>query len=320
LNLSEMGEQAIRFWLVFYAVGLLFALLARRLGHPGFLPRILVWFVLVPVALGSAYAGAPYFLAVLMCACLVGCFELSRLFPRTGAPTSRAYLGQYVMLLVAALPWMYWVLGNEGLRWQLAPLAAVGSVMLHPGIRRAAESEPQSLSRPDRRLAAPPLTVLGDVVLLFALAVGLGVGLAFWGRILLLPSGFRYVLFAFSVVALNDVTAAVIGSLLGGPRPFPRLSPRKTVSGFVGGAACGMLVAYSLWFAVPELDFIQVTLAGLILVLSGTAGDLFASGVKRRHGIKDFGTFMGPCGGMLDRLDSLLGASPVFFIYLQLVL
>jgi phosphatidate cytidylyltransferase len=163
----------------------------------------------------------------------------------------------------------------------------------------------------------PTLREAGPLILL---SVGLGVGLACWLRMLVMPGGFRFVLFAYSVVAINDIGAGVFGELFGRIRPLPRLSPNKTVAGFIGGAASGILVSYLGWFAVPELSLTQITAAGVLLVSSGAAGDLFASGVKRRHGLKDFGTVMGPCGGILDRLDSLLSSGPVFYLYLQLVM
>ncbi len=318
--MGEIGEQAIRSWLFFYAVGLPFALLARRLGHTGFLPRMLVWSLLIPIFLVSAYAGVPYFFALLTGACLIACQELARLAPEAVPPSSRSRLGYYAIAVSAAFPWMYWALVDTGFPWQLVPLAAVGPVLLYPVVGFTSESRNRPvLSRGDGARTSPPV-VLGGTGPLIALAVGLGVGLACWVRLLLLPSGFRFVLFVFSVVALHDITASVAGKLLGGPRPFSRLSPDKTLSGFAGGAASGLLVAYICWFAVPELDFVQVTVAGLLVVIAATAGDLFASGVKRHHGIKDFGSAMGPCGGMLDRLDSLLSAGLVFYLYLQFVI
>ena len=319
MDLSEIGAQAVRSWLVFYAVGLPFALLARRLGYTGFLPRMFVWSVLIPLVLCSAYAGVPYFFALLTFACLIACVELSRLASETAPPAPTARVRYFVVAALAAFPWMYWALVDTGFPWQLVPVAAAGSVLLYPGVGRPGESRRRSLSGRGTEARTLPPSVLGGTGALVGRAVGLGIGLACWVRILLLPSGFRFVLFAFSVVALNDIIASVSGKLLGGPKPFSRLSPHKTLSGFVGGSASGMLVAYICWFAVPELDFAQVTVAGLLVVVAGTAGDLFASGVKRHYGIKDFGSFMGPCGGMLDRLDSLLSSGLVFYLYLQYV-
>jgi phosphatidate cytidylyltransferase len=80
-----------------------------------------------------------------------------------------------------------------------------------------------------------------------------------------------------------------------------------------------VLAGYVFSFAVPDLGPVAVGLGAFLLVLCGSLGDLFVSAVKRRHGAKDSGTFLGPMGGMLDRLDSLLGAGWAFFVFLCLV-
>jgi phosphatidate cytidylyltransferase len=158
--------------------------------------------------------------------------------------------------------------------------------------------------------------------LLPALAVVLGTSLSFWIALEKLPEGFRYVLFAFSVVSVSDILAFVFGRFfshripLQAP-PFSLVSPRKTVVGYLGGALGALSAAYILWFVIPQFSFWQTAAAALILAASGAGGDLFASGVKRKYGTKDFSGLLGPIGGILDRLDSLLGAGWVFYLFLK---
>ena len=64
----------------------------------------------------------------------------------------------------------------------------------------------------------------------------------------------------------------------------------------------------------------EVATAGLLVVVCASAGDLLASAIKRRHETKDFGNLLGAQGGMLDRLDSLLGAGWVFYLFVRLIL
>ena len=132
-----------------------------------------------------------------------------------------------------------------------------------------------------------------------------------------MPGGFRFVLFAFTVVVITDIMAFLSGKMLSGLRLFPRLSPQKTLAGLIGGGLSALLVSYIFWFAVPELDFLNITAAGLLLAVSGSVGDLVASVIKRYHGVKDFSRMLGPMGGMLDRLDSLLGSGWAFFVYIK---
>jgi phosphatidate cytidylyltransferase len=132
--------------------------------------------------------------------------------------------------------------------------------------------------------------------------------------------GFRFVLIAFSVVTVADILAFVAGRLKPRLYIFPRLSPNKTLFGLLGGAAAAVAVGFILRYAVPEIGTPGVVGGALVLAAAGTAGDLLASGIKRRHGAKDFGRALGRMGGVLDRLDSLLGAGWVYLAFLSILL
>jgi len=132
-----------------------------------------------------------------------------------------------------------------------------------------------------------------------------------------LPGGFGYVVFCYGLAEANDVFAFLIGSAYGGRRPWTELSPNKTVVGSVGGAAATILLAIPLGFAVPALGLGERLVAALLLAVGGQAGDLFASHIKRRAGIKDFSAVIPTQGGVLDVYDSLLLVSPLFAYYLR---
>jgi phosphatidate cytidylyltransferase len=106
-----------------------------------------------------------------------------------------------------------------------------------------------------------------------------------------------------------DVTAYVVGSVVGRRKIAPRISPGKTWEGTVAGflAAAAVVVLWSR----PELGLPTVSLVIAILVgPAAFAGDLLESWVKRRAGVKDSGTLLPGHGGVLDRIDSLLAAAP----------
>lgn len=153
---------------------------------------------------------------------------------------------------------------------------------------------------------------------IFLFALILGTGFSFWillGR----HDGARLVVFVFSVTAIHDILAFFFGMLLGRLRIFPKISPKKTLAGYLGGALFAVLAAHIFRFAAPELNTMQVTVAGLLIALFGSAGDLLASKVKRIYGVKDFSSMLGLMGGMLDRCDSLLSTGWIFsiiFIYI----
>lgn len=122
----------------------------------------------------------------------------------------------------------------------------------------------------------------------------------------------RLLLFLVLVVQLSDVLQYVWGKLLGRRKIAPTLSPNKTLEGFIGGAASATAVGAALWWATPFNPW-QAAVLALIITLMGFFGGLVMSAIKRDRGVKDFGSMIEGHGGMLDRIDSLCFAAPVFF-------
>ncbi|WP_166358955.1 phosphatidate cytidylyltransferase [Pseudomonas akapageensis] len=114
------------------------------------------------------------------------------------------------------------------------------------------------------------------------------------------------------VVQLSDVLQYVCGKLFGKRKIAPNLSPSKTVEGFVGGVALASLIGGCLWFITP-FNFWQSMLIALLINLLGFAGGIVMSAIKRDRGVKDWGHMIEGHGGMLDRLDSVCFAAPIFF-------
>ncbi len=114
------------------------------------------------------------------------------------------------------------------------------------------------------------------------------------------------------VVQLSDVLQYVFGKLFGKTKIAPVVSPSKTVEGFVGGAASATLIGAAMWWITP---FTPLQSAGMafIIVLMGFLGGLSLSAVKRSLGAKDWGTMIKGHGGMMDRMDSVSFAAPIFF-------
>jgi phosphatidate cytidylyltransferase len=114
------------------------------------------------------------------------------------------------------------------------------------------------------------------------------------------------------VVQLSDVLQYIWGKLLGRRRIAPSVSPNKTWEGFVGGVLSATAVGTALWWATP---FSPAAAAGMSLVicLAGFAGGLTMAAVKRDRGVKDYGALLPGHGGVLDRIDSLCFAAPIFF-------
>jgi len=113
--------------------------------------------------------------------------------------------------------------------------------------------------------------------------------------------------FLFIVTAGCDGFSQVVGQWLGRRPLAPRISPGKTIGGLVGGLIAATSIAILVRDLLPA-PFLEAGVLGVLAGLAGLAGDLAASWVKRRAGIKDFSAALPGQGGILDRFDSLLGA------------
>ena len=119
-------------------------------------------------------------------------------------------------------------------------------------------------------------------------------------------------IFLILVVQSSDVLQYVWGKLFGKHKISPKLSPSKTVEGFVGGVVSASVLGGLLYWLTP-FNPVQAVLMSLLICLMGFLGGLVMSAMKRSMGVKDWGNMISGHGGMLDRMDSLCFAAPIFF-------
>lgn len=119
-------------------------------------------------------------------------------------------------------------------------------------------------------------------------------------------------IFLILVVQSSDVLQYVWGKLFGKHKIAPKLSPSKTVEGFVGGVGSASVLGGLLYWLTP-FNPVQAVLMSLLICLMGFLGGLVMSAMKRSMGVKDWGNMISGHGGMLDRMDSLCFAAPIFF-------
>lgn len=122
----------------------------------------------------------------------------------------------------------------------------------------------------------------------------------------------RLLFFLVLVAQLSDVLQYVFGKTLGRRKIAPLVSPNKTWEGFLGGVICSSLMGAALWWATPFTP-LQAGGMALVITIMGFGGGLCMSAIKRDRGIKDFGTLIDGHGGIMDRIDSIAFAAPVFF-------
>ncbi len=122
----------------------------------------------------------------------------------------------------------------------------------------------------------------------------------------------KLLFFLVTVVQMSDVLQYVCGKTMGRHKIAPLVSPNKTWEGFIGGVLLSSLIGMGLWWVTP-FSIWQAGAMALLINLMGFGGGLCMSAIKRDRGIKDFGAMIEGHGGIMDRIDSICFAAPVFF-------
>ena len=255
--------------------------------------RIGVAIVGVPLLYGVLLSGHADSLALallLAVACGMAALELCQML-RPHAPYVPA-----TFVAVVLSPLLAWQLGEVGI--VLAMLSSIPLLMVFQGMSVPRE-EP---------LAAITATLMP--VMYVAPPAGLAIVMR------QAEFGFSIVTLLIAAVFLNDTAAYTFGRLFGKHKLSPRISPNKSIEGFVGGVAVGTFVMWYGHFIVDKTDFAgrEAILIGLAVALVTPLGDLFESLLKRSAGVKDSGTLLGEHGGVLDRIDALLLAIPTMYV------
>ena len=118
--------------------------------------------------------------------------------------------------------------------------------------------------------------------------------------------------FLVCVAQMSDVLQYVFGKCFGLHKIAPNVSPNKTIEGFIGGVGGAVLIGTGLYWITPFNPW-QAALMALVVALMGFYGGLVMSAIKRDRGVKDYGATIPGHGGIMDRIDSLCFAAPVFF-------
>lgn len=117
----------------------------------------------------------------------------------------------------------------------------------------------------------------------------------------------------------NDTFAYLVGKNFGKHKLLERISPKKTVEGFVGGLIFTIIAGYLIAIFSNTLSIYLWLIISIIMSIFGTLGDLIQSKFKRQAGVKDSGSIMPGHGGIFDRLDSIIFASPFLYAFLQIL-
>ncbi len=131
-----------------------------------------------------------------------------------------------------------------------------------------------------------------------------------------LHNGSNIVVFLLLLTEGGDAGAYFVGSAIGKHLLIPRISPKKTVEGTIGGFLTTMILAVLSKPLLPEMSMRQILIAGVLIGVICPIGDLAESLFKRDCGVKDSGECLPGLGGVLDMIDSLLVTSPILYYYI----
>lgn len=235
--------------------------------------------VLVPAALAAAWFGGWPYLVLLAIAVALLAIEWGGM-SAPGSPTRVAAAVAAAVLIAVFVGYR----GDFIWAWGAIGLTAIGAAVIARGV------------------AERPADAAFGVLYIAPAALCL-----VWLRSTHQGAWWTMMLFAATWAA--DIGAFAVGSTLKGPKLWPRFSPNKTWSGFVGGLGAAM-GAGSLMAAIPafQLNIWAAAFIGLTVGLATMAGDLWESALKRRFGVKDSGDLIPGHGGLLDRVDGLMFA------------
>jgi phosphatidate cytidylyltransferase len=133
-------------------------------------------------------------------------------------------------------------------------------------------------------------------------------------------SGAIWIFLLLAVIFAGDTSAYYVGSYWGRHKLSPAISPGKTIEGAIGGLAANLVVgAIGKTLFLPGLPWSLSLLFFLAVGIAGQLGDLFESEMKRSSNIKDSSNILPGHGGVLDRIDALLFASPVAYIFIKYI-
>lgn len=171
----------------------------------------------------------------------------------------------------------------------------------------------QNQSKKEQPLFKKLIHLIGYVTLPFLIITQLPYLNGNYSRFLLLS--------IFIMIWCNDTFAYICGRLLGKHKLYEKISPKKTIEGFIGGLLFTQLAA----FIIYKTSSLQISLIAWLLIalgisVLGTVGDLIESKYKRQAGVKDSGNIMPGHGGILDRFDSILFAAPFLFLIYKILI
>ena len=229
----------------------------------------------------------------------MGLYEFFHLDTRNIFPRSFAYLG---MFAGALLPYITYFIRPEGGLWEaLFFIIVLMSLFIIQFTRKDNQNS----------VALVALTLFGVFYI--------GWFFTFLVKTRLLEDGYKLVAYLLLVTKAGDTGAYLVGSKFGKHSLIPRISPKKSVEGAVGGFLFSIAFALISGPYLTRMSFNAILISGILIGVFAQLGDLAESLVKRDYRVKDSSFFLPGLGGMLDVIDSILFTAPIFYMYIYII-
>ncbi|MCQ2914224.1 MAG: phosphatidate cytidylyltransferase [Alphaproteobacteria bacterium] len=239
--------------------------------------RILSALVLIPIPLLALYFGSPW-IEILMCAILgIMGWEWETMVTKKFTPVG-------MTIAITGVVCVYMMMYAPIITLALPIVIALVFLALH------------------KTISAPKMMILGLFYTVYPILSFL---------MLNYLGGFALGIWLLGLVWAMDTGAYAFGKTIGGPKFAPRISPKKTWAGFIGGMICSGLWGYACTKFISVENSLNFSLITAALGGVSQFGDLFESAIKRKLEIKDSSNLIPGHGGIFDRIDALLGVAPV---------
>ena len=255
------------------------------------------WLMMIPIFFVFVFFGRLVFILGVLAISIISFAEFSHATQlNTNAwITYVVYLGIVIVAILAIIPNPFAeYFGWYGMFMAL-PVYMMGFILLVPILQ----------NRHEGQLKAVALGVMGFIY--FGWMFG---HLSFLANS---PYFINYILYLVFAVQIADISAYNFGKLFGRHKLRSNISPNKTMEGAIGALLVSLCLPWFFRATLPEFGPLQLILTGLIVGIGSQLGDLSISLIKRDLEIKDMGTLIPGHGGILDRIDSLIIAAPLFF-------
>ena len=265
------------------------------------LKRWLTGLVALPILIFLVYAGGIAFALLVAAAGVVALWEYNRIVLDPALAGVSGLIVGWGYLLAVGIVWAAYGLGAE----LIISLVAINLVVVALMSMFYFKADPAVLSVIVRQLQG---IIYIPLLLSFLILIRAG------------DSGMSWIFLLMAIVFAGDTSAYYVGTYWGRHKLCPAISPGKTIEGSAGGLAANLVVGAigkALFF--PALPWPVSILFFLAVGAAGQLGDLFESEMKRYSGIKDSSNILPGHGGILDRIDALLFASPVAYLFIRFI-